>query len=75
MDTERGLVCRRDGLDPMSHRTLMMETEVAPETSVIFNQLTRLREREDSVTSVAVKASDLAFSIILLIRAGIAQCV
>jgi hypothetical protein len=58
----------------------MMETEVVPETSVIFNRLTRLIDREDLLTSVATKSSDLAFSKIftaftLLIRAEIAQSV
>jgi hypothetical protein len=33
----------------MSHQTLMIGTEIVPETSVIFNQLTRLITREDFI--------------------------
>jgi hypothetical protein len=32
--------------DVSGHQTLMMRTQMLPEKSVIFNQLTRLRDRE-----------------------------
>jgi hypothetical protein len=44
-----GLVYRWDGLNLMSHQTLMMGTDTVPETSVIFNQLTQLIAQEDFI--------------------------
>jgi hypothetical protein len=40
----------------------MMGTEMVPETSVILNQLTRLRAPEDFINLTAVKASDLTYA-------------
>jgi hypothetical protein len=42
----------------------MMATETVPETSVIFNQLTQLIAREMLLCLVAVKSSDLAFTLV-----------
>lgn len=39
----------RDGLNLMSHKTLMMGTEIVPEISAIFNQLTGLIVRENLI--------------------------
>jgi hypothetical protein len=33
----------------LSHQTLMMKTEMVPETTAIFNQLTRLASQEDFI--------------------------
>jgi hypothetical protein len=38
-----------EGLDEQLYPILMMGTELVPETSVIFNQLTRLIAREDFI--------------------------
>jgi hypothetical protein len=38
---------------------MMMETEMAPEASVIFNQLTQLMSRRDFIDLATVKASGL----------------
>jgi hypothetical protein len=61
------LVYRWDGLNLMTHQTLVMGTEMVPEISVIFNQLTRLIAQED-FTLATVKASDLKsyFSLLFL---------
>jgi hypothetical protein len=46
-----------DSLDELLHQTLMMRTQMVPETT-IFNQLARLIAREDFINVVDVKASD-----------------
>jgi hypothetical protein len=42
---------------PASHQTLMMGTQMVPETSVTFNKLTRLITREGFISLAVVEAS------------------
>jgi hypothetical protein len=55
-----GTICpHHQGLNLMSHQTLMMGTAMVPETSVIFNQLTMLMAREDFIDYKIPACSDL----------------
>jgi hypothetical protein len=47
-----GLVYRWNGLHLMSDQTLMMGTEMVPEMSVIFKQLTHLTAQEDIISYI-----------------------
>jgi hypothetical protein len=50
------------------HQTLMMGTQMVPETSVIFNQLTQLVAREDLINFGRLKTSNLKLELIFIAR-------